>query len=482
MNAPASSEKRRWVRGLRPLFYWLLLVLVLFSIRTHQRLIEQTRITFSVVLQDAPALDAVVSLDGLPVMNGMKISLGRHTFTVRHSKAEPFTANFFAWYGPQDFGKIKLQRSEGTLNIQANPPAAAIIVTGPEFSATLVNCSATNLTVPTDFYTVHAKCPHWSQSQSASVAAHQKATCEFSPRVGAVKVSCNQADVTGRLLLPDGQTMEAVVFPYSAADLPEGTYKFTAQHNHDTVSQTAIVMAGKTNALALEFSYGSLTLETEPSGALVRTSDGQYWGMTPLKLAELKPGQFYLSLQHNGYELATVSLTITANQATTFQTNLVVIKDTTSSNVSPPPDAGASTFRSAPPSDNLVVLRVATPVARPITETPVKPRAIEVPKPANDTLARVNDATVNQANTSVAEAEQRKAAGLRSLQRAKLLASQGNYDNAAKALAVTLKLLPDNQEAKALLAECRLQLANAKPQADQSGNGKKPAKNTSQTH
>jgi hypothetical protein len=39
-----------WRRILRPLFWWLLLVLVLFAIHTHQRLMEKTRLEFTVTM------------------------------------------------------------------------------------------------------------------------------------------------------------------------------------------------------------------------------------------------------------------------------------------------------------------------------------------------------------------------------------------------------------------------------------------------
>jgi hypothetical protein len=476
-----DSRWAYWRRVLRPLYWWLVLVLLMYGYRLHQRLIEQTRVGFVITLQGKNVgLEAYARLDEKPVVNGQKISLGRHTFSVTHPKAVTFSTNFFGWYGWRDFGQIRLERAMGTLKMSAAPSAQTITITGSEFSTTLHNLTTTNFTVPTDTYIARAEYPHWSQSQTVTVAANQTATSEFAPRLGSVEVSCNQTDATGQLLYPDNRTVETVTFPYAAADLPEETYKFTARHNHDTVSQTAIVMAGKTNVLALKFSYGSLTLETEPSGALVQTSDGQNLGETPLKLTELKPGQFTLSLQHNGYEAATVSLAIMADQTISFKTNLVIIKETTSSNVSSSPVASTSTFSPAPPRGNLVVLPVAAPVAGPVNATPAKLRAIEVPKLANDTPPKVSESTVNQANKSKAEAERKAEAGLNSLQRAKMQAGEGNYAAAVKTLSFTVKWLPDNPEARALLAECRQQLANAKPQTDQPRNGKNPTKNRSQ--
>jgi hypothetical protein len=54
---------RHSLRVLRPLFWWLLLVLVLYAISTHQRLMEKTRLNFSLSLQ-GQAIDADGSLHG----------------------------------------------------------------------------------------------------------------------------------------------------------------------------------------------------------------------------------------------------------------------------------------------------------------------------------------------------------------------------------------------------------------------------------
>ena len=62
----------------------------------------------------------------------------------------------------------------------------------------------------------------------------------------------------------DGRIIEAVTFPYAIVELPEGTYKVTAQHHRDELAQTVTVTANTTNQVALDFLYGSAVLETEP--------------------------------------------------------------------------------------------------------------------------------------------------------------------------------------------------------------------------
>ena len=107
---------------LRPLFWWLILVLVLYGIRTHQRLMEITRLNFNVTLQ-GQAIFSNTTFDGKPAFSGQKIPLGNHTFTVTHPKGETFSTDMFIWYGEHDLGTIDLKRTMGTLSVTANPPA-----------------------------------------------------------------------------------------------------------------------------------------------------------------------------------------------------------------------------------------------------------------------------------------------------------------------------------------------------------------------
>jgi len=126
MEKSGTPEKRvrHPLRILRPLFWWLILVLALYGIRTHQRLMEKTRLDFTVTLQGQPHFEASTTFDGKPMVSGQKISLGNHTFAVTLPKAEPFSTNMFVWYGGHDFGTIDLKRTMGTLSVSADPPIA----------------------------------------------------------------------------------------------------------------------------------------------------------------------------------------------------------------------------------------------------------------------------------------------------------------------------------------------------------------------
>src|SRR5207244_6707507 len=127
------------LRVLRPLEWWFLLVLVLYGLRTHERLSANTRLVFGPTLNGNSLSDHdfTASVDGKPIRKGDLIPIGWHKFTVSHPKAEPFFTNLFVWYGEKDLGEVALKRSMGILSVEANPPANIWIFTGPELSTPL---------------------------------------------------------------------------------------------------------------------------------------------------------------------------------------------------------------------------------------------------------------------------------------------------------------------------------------------------------
>ena len=412
---PDESRANYWRRVLRPLSWWLLLVLVLFAIRTHQRLMEKTRLNFTITLAgQSPYPEALATFDGKPIMSGQKILLGNHQFAITHPKGESYAAKFFVWYGAHDLGTIDLKRTMATLAVTANPPAPLLSIHGPEFSVELTNSPGMTSSVPTDRYVIMSRYAHWSRSDEVAVMPGIPTTWWINPRLGAAQITCNQADANGQFMKADGQTMEWITFPYSIFELPEGTYKVSAQHHRDVLSRFVNITAGTTNQLSLEFLYGTAVLETEPPGAAVRTPDGQYWGMTPLKVPELKPGVWPFVLQHAGFETVTAALTITADQTSSFHTNLISVNY-----------AGSmKTAREAFAAENY-----------------------------DGALTAVREAIIAKPGDADALALQSSATGLGSLQRAKKLGMQGDFMGGEKELVTTLQIFPDNTEAKALADE-----------------------------
>ena len=323
MGKNSGKHSVRWLRVLRPVFWWLLLMLVLFGIRTHQKLMEQTRLNFAITLNGQP-LQAMAVLDRQTFSSGQNISLGNHRFTVSNAKTEPFTTNFFAWYGQHNIGEIKLKRSVGTLNIEANPPASIITITGPEFSTTLYDSTGTNLALPTDSYTISARYPHWSQSQNVTVYDNQSVPCNFAPKLGAVHLTSNKEGAT-YLLQSTDQTFSGNL-PATLTDLPVENYQLTVTYHRQDIKKPVIVEANVTNEMTVQFVLGAVRIESSPTGASVTATNGSYLGQTPLDLLDVPPQTAQLNLSLTGYEAVPITVEVAADQTNSYSTNLVNIR------------------------------------------------------------------------------------------------------------------------------------------------------------
>jgi hypothetical protein len=401
-------------RGVRPLAWWVIFVLALYGIRTHQLLMEQTRLEFKVTMQGQPHNEASTTFDGKPIISGQKISLGNHTFTVTLPKGETYSSQMFVWYGDHNLGTIDLKRTMGTLSVTVYPPAPYIFIRGPEWSVTLTNSSGLTQSVPTDQYTVESRYAHWGSADDVTVNAGSTASWRIAPRLGAVQLSCNQSNATFQFLTLNNRQVERGGFPSLIIGLPEGNYKLISQHHGHQREQTLSIQAGVTNDNPVEFSYGAADLETAPAGASVQDADGRQWGVTPLNLPELLPGTSQLTIHLGGYEPVALTLEVTANQTATFRTNLISVGYT----------AGMKSARDFMASADY-----------------------------GRALQAVGDALFAKPDDTEALTLQRQATGLGQIQQAKILAQGDDYIGGDKELALALQSLPDSDEAKQLLAD-----------------------------
>ncbi len=403
-----------WRRVLRPVSWWLLLVLVLFGIRTHQRLMEQTRLNFIVTLQGQPCYDAVITFDGKPATSGQKIFLGSHIFAVTHPKGEGFSTNLFVWYGEHNLGTLDLKRTMGTLMVSADPPAPFIFIRGTEWSATLTNSPGLTQSVPTDDYEIQAEYPHWQKKYDASVFANQTTPCTIAPHFGGLKLDCNQSDAMYQLLSADGQFISDGILPATVTGLPAGNYKLIATHHNHQRTDTLAVKADTTSNAQFDFQYGAAVFETSPAGATVATDDGRSWGATPLTLTELLPGKWSFTLQRNGYQSVPLSFNVVANETNFVSTNLV--------------------------SENYLHALTAA-------------RQFLAVADYDSALKAANDALASRPADADATTLQNEAIGLGYIRRARAFGKLGEYIEGGKELALALQTLPDNAEARQLAVD-----------------------------
>lgn len=265
--ATTEHQKNSSGRVLRPFLWWLLLVLVLAGIHWNSVMLERTRLYFSTSLNGQPVPYLITeTLDGRPTASGDRIFLGKHHFEITSPQTDPITMDLSIWYGRHDLGDIHLKRSTGTLSVSAVPAAQWITIQGSEFSTSLSNSSGANLTVPTDTYAVNVQYPHWNGSQTASVARDATAPVAFSPRFGALHITCNRDGATFQLRDSNGQNIEYGTMPETLTELPTGDYQLIATHHNHQLQQSVMVDANVTNEVPIDFEYGGAVFESVPSG------------------------------------------------------------------------------------------------------------------------------------------------------------------------------------------------------------------------
>jgi tetratricopeptide (TPR) repeat protein len=300
------------------------------------------------------------------------------------------------------------------LAVSATPPADLITIKGPEFSLRLTNSAGITTNVPADHYTVEVSYAYWRQMQETAVNAGLAGRCAFAPRLGAAQLTCNQSGASFQLFDASNQLMDAGDFPMRMVEMPEDDYRLIAWHHKNKNEQTLAVKAGITNDVEIQFLYGSASLATEPSGATVLSIDGQELGVTPRLITELTAGRWQFQLRLAGYSPATVVLNVAAGQTNEFSTNLVSLDYVRSMRA-------ARQYLATADYD-----RASAAAAEALQVKPNDPEGIAV---------------------------QQEAIGKGHLRQAEAFGKNGDYIGADRELEATLQSLPDNGEAKQLLAD-----------------------------
>jgi len=409
-----ENQKNTSGRVLRPFLWWLLLVLALAGIHWNAVMLERTRLFFSISLNGQPLPYSIaVTLDGKPISSGDKISLGQHQFAINGPQTDSYTTNLSIWYGKHSLGDIPLKRSTGTLSVSTAPPALWVTIQGSEFSTSLSNSSGTNLTVPTDTYTVSVQYPHWNGSQTASVTRDATAPVAFSPRFGALHVTCNRDGAMFQLHDVNGNDLENGSMPETLTELPTGDYELIAVHHNHQLQKAVAVDANVTNEVLMDFEYGGAVFESVPSGASVFGPDDRYWGETPLELSEITPQTLHFQLELNGYQNVPATLDVVADQTNTFSANLI--------------------------SFNYI-------------NAIQQARDYLAQSNYDQAMSLVNQAIAAKPDDVTATALQQKIHVLSDIDQADTWASQGNFIKGIELLNDALTVDPDNDQAKTMLA------------------------------
>jgi tetratricopeptide (TPR) repeat protein len=229
-------------------------------------------------------------------------------------------------------------------------------------------------------------------------------------------LGCNQTNATLQLYSSDGQLVANQMLPAKVTGLPAGDYKLIAMHHQHRRTDTLTVKPDTISNAEYDFNYGAVAFNTTPDGVQVfsSASHNDYCGMTPLTISEMLPGNWTFSLERNGYQTLQVTLDVMANQTNLVTTNLI--------------------------SENYLHAMNAA-------------RQYLASADYDDAFRSSADALKARPGDADATAIQNEATGNEYIQLAKDLGNAGNYIEAGQKLAVALQSLPDNAEAKQLVAD-----------------------------
>jgi tetratricopeptide (TPR) repeat protein len=394
--------------------WWLCLVLVLYGIRLHERLMEKTLLTFNVSLEGKSIeYETVAELDGQPISSASRISLGSHIFRLGHTKAETFSTNLFTWYGGHDFGMVDLKRAKGTLQVTLNRQAKDLNIRGAEWKLDLKDSSGGSWIVPTDTYDVEVQFAYSAARGRTVVSANSTSMVRIAPPFGAIHLASSHSDTKYRLRGGNDNVNVDGKLPAAVDGLPAGKYELTTERVGEQKTQAVSVVADKTNEVLVTFSYGMLMLETEPEGAIVFDANNQRLGMTPMQLSEVHEGAWRFRFDREGYEPVSADVWIYPNTTNSLQTNLVTLQ-----------------------------YAAAIRMARDYVSAG---RFEEAIKSADEALGYIG-------NDTAAMSLKREATGRGHMEQAKILAQQDNFPTAIVELKSASEFFPQNAQIEELIA------------------------------
>lgn len=164
-----------------------------------------------------------------------------------------------------------------------------------------------------------AKCAVSAAGEKISVASQARADAMRVRTTGVLIVKSNrpEATVEATLVAPAGSPAPEPVkgaLGQSLASLVPGKYVVTLRAAGWSDARGEVeVPAGQQTELTVNFTGGSLRLESDPSGAVVKLA-GAVLGKTPLTIPSLPPGNVLLSLEYPAWPAMPYTALITANQ------------------------------------------------------------------------------------------------------------------------------------------------------------------------
>jgi hypothetical protein len=258
---------------------------------------ETVRRVGTLVVEAAPT-EATVSIDGNAVGSGtvrQQVQVGEHAVAVEAEGYQTARRGVQVGAGETRRISVSLQQATGQLVVEARPDSARIVIGGQ-----MRGRGRAEATLSPGTYGVAVRAGgHVPVDTTAEVAAGEETT-----------LSASLQRASGQLLVttePDSATVEIDGRRAGRApvirDLPAGEHEVRAVAEGYASQRRSVTVAAderKEVALTLGRNAGTLVVETDPGGAVVRIG-GETVGTAPVR-QELSPGTYRVEAEEEGYE------------------------------------------------------------------------------------------------------------------------------------------------------------------------------------
>lgn len=214
----------------------------------------------------------------------------------------------------------------GNFSFISSPSGAAVTFNGAEVGSTPVTVAVDETGVPPYAVTMRKTgYLDWTSSinhnPNPGTTETISATLQSQPANGSISVSSTPSGATVGL---DGTDIQTT--PHTYPEVTVGSHTITvSKDGYSPYSTTVTVASGAQSVISATLSpvstTGSLTVETDPSGAVILLN-GIVYGVTPSHFSAIPVGSYTLQLVKYGYEPVAKTIQISSGQENTVQISL----------------------------------------------------------------------------------------------------------------------------------------------------------------
>jgi hypothetical protein len=233
--------------------------------------------------------DTGITLDGNPFKSGNGVTVGLHHLKVEAENFDTFEKRIWIFYGTNDLGPVKLQRSIGWLTTTATPNPTKVIVRDKTKTYYSEAIAPSKLELPVgDYFVDYFRGEHVEQL-IIPIKSRELSERNFMFSLGTLKLTSVPPDADFEL--SNGKKVWRGKLPSILEDLPTGDCTFSATRNGWRQEKTISVVQNQITSSEITFSYASLDVNSAPTGMSVQLN-GRSLGKTPFKANELIPSKY----------------------------------------------------------------------------------------------------------------------------------------------------------------------------------------------